>query len=57
MAIAATGPEIVFSGHMHSEGRDVIETVDGYSDVYNPGSPGIAIVEIDIRAGSLQALQ
>lgn len=57
MAIAATGPDIVFSGHTHSEGRDVIKTVDGYADVYNPGSPSIVIVEIDVETGSLQVLQ
>lgn len=56
MAIAATGPDIVFSGHMHSEGRDVIETVSGFADLYNPGSPGIAVVEIDIDSGSLQVV-
>jgi len=54
MAIAVTGPDIVFSGHMHTEGRDVIETVDGYANLYNSGSPGVAIVEIDTTTGSLQ---
>ena len=56
MAIAATGPDVVFSGHTHSVGHDVIETVDGYSDLYNPGSPGVAVAEIDTDAGSLQVL-
>ncbi len=47
MAIAASSPNVVFSGHMHVEGRDVIETTAGYADLYNPGSPGVAIVEIE----------
>jgi Icc-related predicted phosphoesterase len=55
MAIAATGPDVVFSGHMHTEGRDAIETTNGYADLYNPGSPGVAIVEIDTETGSLQS--
>lgn len=53
MAIAASAPDVVFSGHMHSEGRDVIETTDGYADVYNPGSPGVSFVEIEPDTGSL----
>ncbi len=53
MAIAASAPDVVFSGHMHTEGRDVIETTGGYADVYNPGSPGVSIVDIEPESGSL----
>jgi len=56
MASAATGPDIVFSGHMHTEGRDVIETVEGFTDIYNPGSPGVAIVEVDSDSGCINAI-
>ncbi|ELY39804.1 metallophosphoesterase family protein [Natronorubrum tibetense] len=53
MAIAASAPDVVFSGHMHAEGRDVIETTGGYADIYNPGSPGVSFVEIETETGSL----
>jgi len=57
MAIAASAPDVVFSGHMHAEGRDVIETTGGYTDVYNPGSPGVSFVEIEPETGSLTRIK
>ncbi|RLM59777.1 metallophosphoesterase [Halobellus sp. Atlit-31R] len=54
LAVAAAGPEVVFGGHTHVRGRDVVETTAGYADLYNPGSPGVAFVEIDPDTGSLQ---
>jgi Icc-related predicted phosphoesterase len=57
MAVVATGPDIVFSGHTHTQGRDAIETVDGYADLYNPGSPGVAFVEVDTKTGSMRVVE
>lgn len=57
MAIVDVAPDIVFSGHMHSQGRDAIKTTAGYADIYNPGSPGVAIVEIDVDSGSLRIVE
>ncbi|GAA1320075.1 hypothetical protein GCM10009647_052240 [Streptomyces sanglieri] len=57
MAAVAGGPDIILSGHMHTEGRDAIETTAGYADLYNPGSPGVAFVEIEPEAGSIQLIE
>ena len=57
MAIAATAPDVVFSGHMHVQGRDAVETTDGYADIYNPGSPGVDFVEVDAESGSLRVVE
>ena len=57
IAIIDNGPNVVFSGHMHSRGRDAIETVAGYADVYNPGSPGVAIADGDVGTGSLRIVE
>jgi len=57
MAIAATAPDIVFSGHTHTQGRDAIETTDGYADLYNPGSPGVAFVEVDVDTESIRTVE
>jgi len=54
MAIIDRAPDVVFSGHMHSRGHDAIETPDGHTQVYNPGSPGAVIAEIDPETGSVQ---
>jgi|GEM_PF-622936 len=56
-AIAAAGPDVVLSGHMHTEGRDAIGTTAGYADIYNPGSPGIAVLEVDADDGSLRVVR
>ncbi|MFD1684245.1 metallophosphoesterase family protein [Halobellus litoreus] len=55
MAIAAAAPDVVCCGHMHRRGRDVVETTGGHADVYNPGSPGASIVEID-ETGALRVV-
>lgn len=49
MAIAATAPLATFCGHVHQRARDVLETVRGPREAYNPGNHGVAIVEIDRR--------
>jgi Icc-related predicted phosphoesterase len=53
MAVAATAPTAVVSGHVHQRGRDVLDTVAGPRVAYNPGSPGVAVLEIDPEGGTL----
>lgn len=47
MAAAATAPLATFCGHVHCRAHDVLETVEGPRIAYNPGSPGVAVVDID----------
>ena len=47
MAVARTAPMLTLSGHSHRRGRDTVETVRGQRLAFNPGSPGVAVVELD----------
>ncbi|MCU4744393.1 metallophosphoesterase family protein [Natronoglomus mannanivorans] len=51
LAIRSNSPFVTFCGHLHNSGRDVVKTVDGYSQVINLGYRGIAIVTLDAEAG------
>jgi Icc-related predicted phosphoesterase len=54
LAIATEAPVVTLSGHSHHQCRDAVETVAGYRDVYNPGSPGVVAVTIDTDRGTVQ---
>lgn len=46
-----------FSAGIHTQRRDAIETVDGYADLYNSGSPGVAFVGVDTEVGSMRTVE
>lgn len=53
MAVAATAPAVTLCGHVHQQGDDVLETVAGGRPAYNAGSPGVAVLDVDPEAGSV----
>ena len=53
MAIATERPILTLCGHVHESGTDVIETVNGRSLAFNPGRPGVAVVELDLDGGAV----
>jgi Icc-related predicted phosphoesterase len=53
MAVAAAAPTVTLCGHVHQEADDLLETVDGGRVAYNAGTPGVAVLDVDPDAGSV----
>lgn len=53
MAVAATAPLVTLCGHTHVRDHDALDTVRGTRIAFNPGHPGVALVEIDRNGRSV----
>lgn len=53
MAIASTGAALTICGHVHERGTDTVETLGAPSPVFDPGRPGVAVVEFDRERGAV----
>jgi Icc-related predicted phosphoesterase len=53
MAVATTAPMLTLCGHVHRRGHDTVETVRGDRIAFSPGHRGVALVDVDPSARSV----